>query len=915
MTAAARQPIEIADIERLASAEAPDLASVITAFLGQYDVDEDEEYDDDGNEIVKPPAEDVPEGTITLAILRTQLAATAKKREKKVRKAEAYEAWKRYLAQDPKYVAPQLQLAEIIVGLYDKRESAPSRAALLSIIADVPLAFGVWGGVKRIFKRAETDFDAEMLGAIAARIDSSGSDADLSQGTYIYMRRRMWRYLRSLGKGTPELYPQFCVELLRRYPASTEGWIGNRIAHHHAKKWGGWKAEKNKKFRAPFIDAWKRSSEPLLLLLETCASDFAAGFAIDGLRELFPDVLRNVTPEWLARLTTRPLETAHDFVIETLEASPEFHQGKLKSLGLHEPVLALLDSPSAKARKYAIAYARAHAADMAAERLADLLESENDETVKFAAGMLTGRKPRDLGAPMLARLLRYDASRKWAAAALENDFDKKEISLDLLAELVLTDDYEQSEWIQKFIKKKFQPRELAVSFWIRVIDDKRFRDSDAYDTGYPVEQLREHPIASVPAEWLLAALVRSDIGSEIVEWLQKADALPPGLDVEQLKGMVFDAKRRSAVLAVLGNIKLVAPQSLGLGWLLALARRADPQLHEWAHRYLLQHMKPEHFAEGAPDAAAGTARLFQLALRPKEPEAVRTFAQTYLRCHHPSIGKDQPESKQFGIKPALSRAAFTMELIWPALWDLRPDVRKFAATITRVELRRWGAQTRVYALGESPAKEVRNIAYDALMQAGEPDAQRDFALTLDELDAAEIFSMTESRKRSTRDVAMELIRKHYARIGGAERLGWLMQSADREVRFFAVRLLWDKHRPRSIPSGWKPAKGKVDLGDGSFADLGALRDLLRRLLFMVPPLRSAEAVENKRVRKLPASVAKKHVIEIVRDFGLMDAAFAAVIAPVLAEFTGSMAKGEWNACLAALMSLRGKHGIAVEGMV
>ncbi len=914
-----RTPIEIADVERLAAAAAPDLASVIQAFLNQFSDDEDEEeYDDDGNEIVREPKEELPEGTITLTLLRTQLLQTSRKREKKQRQAEAFDAWKRYLAQDPKCLAPQLKLAEMIASLYDKRDSSAARTVLVSVIRNAPYRFGVWGGVKRVLKRAETDFDAEIFGAITARIDCGEDMEDVSRGTQIYMRRRAWRFLRNLGKSTPEIYPQFCVEVLRRYPQDTSEWsahVGKEIAHHSAKKWGGWRAERSKKFRAPYLDAWKRSADPLLVLLETCACDFAASFAIDGLRELFPDVLRNATPEWLARLTARPLSSAHDFVIETLEASPEFHQGKLKSLGLHEPVLSLLDSPSAKARKYAIEYARAHATDMSAERLADLLDSENTETVKFAAAMLTSRKSRDLGVPMLARLIRYEASRKWATAALENDFDKKEISQDVLAELLLSDDDEQSDWVQKLIKKKFQPRELPVAFWIRVIDDRRFIDSDAYDTSYPVEQLREHPIAAVPAEWIFSAMSRGDIGDEIVEWLQKADSLPPGLDVERLKGLVFDASKRSAVLAVLGNIKLVPPQSLGLGWLLALARRADPQLHEWAHRYLLQHMKPEHFAEGAPDQAAGTARLFQLALGPKEPEAVRAFAQTYLRCHHPSIGRDQPETKQFGIKPALARSVYTMDLLWPALSDNRADVRRFAATIARVELRKWNAQTRVYELGESFAKEVRNIAYDALMQAGEPDAPRDFALTVDELDAAQIFSMTESRKRSTRDVAMGLIRKHYARIGGAERLGWLMQSADREVRLFAVRLLWDKHRPRSIPRGWKPAKGTIDLGDGKFDDVRALRDLLRRLLFMVPPLRSAEQVDKERVRKLPASVAKKHVIEIVRDFGITDAAFAALVAPVLGEFTGSMAKGEWNACLAALVSLRSAHGIAIEGMV
>ena len=357
------------------------------------------------------------------------------------------------------------------------------------------------------------------------------------------------------------------------------------------------------------------------------------------------------------------------------------------------------------------------------------------------------------------------------------------------------------------------------------------------------------------------------------------------------------------------------PRDVGIPWLLALARRADPALHEWAHRYLLVNVKPEMFSDGKPGMSAGVARLFALAAGPKEPEAIRAFAQLYLRLHHPVLGKREAEAKQYGIKPAIPREAYTEERVWPCLFDARADVRRFGVSLTRVELRRWGAEARVYELAESNAKEVRNVAYDALFQAGEPDADPDLALRLEDLDAAQIFSMTESRRRPTRDAGMDLIRKHYGRIGGAERLGWLMQSADREVRLFAVRLLWERHRPRGIPAQWRLPEGKA-IGSGeAFDDAETLRALLRRLLFMVPPTRSAEALDQARAKKLPASIAKRHVIEVVRDLGVLDAAFAEVVAPVLGEFTGSVAKGEWEACLAALMRLRAVHGLAVEGMV
>jgi len=446
------------------------------------------------------------------------------------------------------------------------------------------------------------------------------------------------------------------------------------------------------------------------------------------------------------------------------------------------------------------------------------------------------------------------------------------------------------------------------------LDDPRLEERRGTD-HFACGKLVRYPIASVSGDWLLTALARDDIGSKIASWLEKADALPPSLDLERIRGLVFDPAKRQVAFTILGNPKIVSARDVGIGWLLALARRADPTLHGWAHGYLLTHVKPELFSDGKPSVAAGVARLFALASGAKEPEAIRAFAQLYLRCHHPKLGKREPETKQYGIKPAIPREAYTEERVWPCLFDVRADVRRFGVALARVELRRWGAASRVYELAESSAKEVRNIAYDALVQAGEPHAEAELALELSELDAAQIFSMTESRRRQTRDVGMELIRKHYGRLGGAERLAWLMQSADREVRMFAVKLLWEKHRPRGLPAGWKPGAGKSLPAGEAFTDGEALRALLRRLLFMVPPTRSAETLDQARARKVPASVAKQHVIALVRDMALADATFAHIVAPVLGEFTGSVAKGEWQACLAALMQLRSAHGIAIEGLV
>ncbi|WP_394822785.1 hypothetical protein [Pendulispora albinea] len=906
-------PISMDDLRRLAEAEAPDLVQAILALL-----EREEEQSERANE------DEHSADRMTVDTLRAALDQAARLQDKGRRQADAHEAWKRYLGQPESGIAQQIQLADLIVALYE-RGSGPARAAIVELAREAPLVYGIWGGLKRVYKLAEKNLDAEIFGALAVRFDCEAHDMgagarDVKRGTLVYLQRRAWRFLRQLGKAVPELYPQFCVEVLRAYPLDTDSdvRIADAIEHHPAKKWGAPKnLPKTKKFRVPYREAWEASADPLMLLLETCQADFAASFAILGLRELFPDALRKVTPEWLGRLAFRPLTSAHEFLVETLDASPEFHQGKLKGIGLHEPVLALLVSPSAKARKYAIEYARGHAADMPPERLIELLEkagSSYSDTAKFAASSIMGRSPRQLGIAVLGRLIAFDETRKWAAAALETEFERKELDETFFLDMLYSQDYDRAQWATRYLEKKFKRDELPLALWIRVLDDPRARDDDGTVVEWAMEQLSKFSVKLAPGAWILDALAREDIGSEVGEWLAKADGLPPEIDLERIKGLVFDPSRRQVAFALLGNRKLVSPGDIGLGWLLALARRADPQLHEWAHRYLLQHMAPVHFAEEKGDAKAGIARLFALALGAKEPEAVRAFAQTYLRCHHPKLGPEQSESKQWGIKSLIPRGAYSEERLWPALFDSRGDVRRFAVAITRAELRRWGAQTRVYELAESSAKEVRNIAYDALVQAGEAHADPELALTPEELDPVQIFSMTESRSRASRDVAIELIRKHYARIGGVLRLGWLMQSADREVRFFAVRLLWEKHRPRGVPEHWRPSAGAIEQA-GAFTDAEALRALLKRLLFTVPPGRSMEQLESARARKLPASVAKRNLIEIVRDLAIEDAGFATIVAPVLGEFTGSVAKGEWQACLSALMTLRSVHGMALEGVV
>ncbi len=891
--------ITLQDLELLARAESPDFVRSLEAFCQQS---EDEDEND------RP----IPPDALTFRRVRHELAHG---RGRVDRGKKARELLKRYLAQREPPPSPQLSLAEMLVGFYEGNTRF-GRSAILEIVERAALPYGVWGGVKRIYKLTETRLDAELFGAIAARFDyqysDSSLDTDASHGTLKYLQRRAWRHLFNLGRAIPELYPQFAVEVLRRY--TEEDFSGGRlmahiVAHHIAR--GGSSIPKDLVKHRAYPAAWKLSPDPLLLLLDTCRNNVAARFAIQGLRADFPEQLRGLTPAFLARLASRPLESAHEFLVETLQANPIYHQANLAAVGLHEPVLELLRSPSGKARTYAIGYARAHGATLTAARvvawLSEADEQNRADVVKFAAELLMSRPPRELGRELVAELLNVSATQKWATRSLDDAWKREELDLTFLVSMLFGKE-EQAEWAAAYLGRRYRAEELDVSFWIRVLDDERARRDDADHTvgvDAAKKALSNLPLSKIPADWLLDALAREDLGSSAAAWLRKADALPPGFDLERLKGFVASAKTRSVALSVLGDPKLVSPSALGLPWLLALARRADATLSSFASRYLLVHMRPEHFAQGSPDVAQGTERLFNLATSPKESEAVRRFAQTYLLCHHPVIAKEEPEAKAHAIKPLLKRDAYTPERVWPALFDTRPDVRTFAVKVTRTELRKWGWQKRVYELAESTAKEVRNVAYDALLQAGEAGADPAITLTPAELEPAPIVSMLESRVRSTRDCGMELLRRHYVRLGGADRLPWLLQSADRDVQRFGVRLLWEKHRPRSTPPGWKPQGKHVRMEDaGVFDDGRELADVLRRVLFAVPPGRGAESSEAQRTKRMPASVVKRAVVELVRDLALREHSLALIAAPLFAELSGSIAKGEWHAGLAALLSLR-----------
>ncbi len=871
-----RPDITLEDLKSLAQGQAPDLAQAIIAFAAQP----------------QPEPESVPEGALTADSFEQQLREAQRDYREAVRRMKVALLWRRYLTQPEPPPSGRYLLADFLVELY-LGGGEPTRAALLQVVRDAPLSRGLWGGLKRIYKLAEEKQDALFFGALLGKLEASSATQAVTRGTIVYLQRRGWRYLRNLARAIPELYPVFASATLSSLPQSAALWSGvacSRIIYAREEL---------------FENAWKLNPDPLMVLLETAQQNDVAKFAIDKLKKHFPTQLRQTNVAWLSRLAQRPIAAVHDLLVEILQNTPELHPAKLESLGLKSAVLSLLLSPSANARKYAVEYARAHATDLPPSALVDYALTGEGETRTWAIGVLESLNPKTIGLPLLSKLLGASNTSSWAATRLEANFDRAELTDAFFVELVYGAG-PQRDWARKYLAERVKQSEPIAAFIKALFADVRRQDpAQANNLARFTRQLL--PLVSpehLGAPWLLSLLTEPAFRPMADEQLRRAKSLP-GLDVEALKGLVFDRTVRELALHLLTNHATF--KSMGLPWLLALARRTDPTLSSFATRTLLGQVDPKDFGDG--DLDRGVKRLLELATGAKEPDPVRLFAQTYLRCHHPTVGPQQPEAIANALTPKLTLAQYTPEAFWKALFDARADVRRFAVVITRADLRRWGYHLRVYELADSEHKEVRNLCTNALENAGSPTADAACTLTVEEIDPAQVFRLTESRIRQSREVAMELIARHYGRLGGPERLAWLMESADRSVRTMAVRMLWERHRPSSLPEGWKPkCPLKVPEQAGRFANVAVLQDFLRTLLFGLPPGRAPEAREGELPRRSSgAQAAKRRAIESARALAVEDEGFARAIAPLFLEFSGSIARGEWQACLAALATVKVAH--------
>ena len=543
-------------------------------------------------------------------------------------------------------VAPErLQLHSVVHELYT--EGTPwGRLQLLRIIEDVPLTWGVWRGLKRIFKESEAAGDWELYGALVARLDreyaSPQRGTEVRRPTLRYLLRRAWRQLRQLGTRLPAAYPDAAAEVLRHYTASTSlrgCWVANHIFFHELD--GAYSRSRFKRtaFRGgvptlthrAFPDAWKRTPRPLFALLERARCRAVLGFAAAALKADFRTSLREVEPSWVVRLLTSRVDTVDEFVVWLLDNVPRFDPASYRELGLHDAVLGLLDSEADKAATWAASYARTHARDLPLERLLHLANNDHSAVRKLARDLLADRDPRtEVGLEGWGRLLGTAYGHKLAVTALQKHFGARELTLAWFTERLLSDDRDVVDFATEQLPKVHPEKKVPASFWWELLDHPRVtrRAAQVASRG-----LAAKGVDAVPADVLRRALLNPVSQRHVRGWVGEGRLPAPTLGADFLKvladkeafasdpwmselrrserpwahGLSFDASLARWVLELLGDHRTFSADDLGFAWLFALVQRTDPDLHAFALATLSRSFKPSDFADEDREGGAEQA--------------------------------------------------------------------------------------------------------------------------------------------------------------------------------------------------------------------------------------------------------------------------------------------------------------------
>lgn len=550
------------------------------------------------------------------------------------------------------YPLPDRYKIHLILTALWEDGSAYSRTILKQAITALPVSYGVWKGLKRIYKQAEFSQDYEIFGQIAAKIDlqrfNQTANSAVSLATKTYMSLRAWRYLRQLGQQMPIGYIDASVSVLASYdetmtagsPEQTSSWVLNHICFHNSLDYGvnRFSSRSHRKLfdtkgRA-FAEAWQRDPEPLIELLAIAKNEAIRQFATDSLKHDFKTQLRDVSGETLQYLSAGQAHSKarDEMIVWLLENAPHFEKSKFQALGLHQVVLQLLHSHYPAAYQYAIGYAKSYAQNLSLTELMLLAMSDYEPVRAFAINSILSRDPvSDIGVNGWGQLLDTEHHYQTASKQLSKHFTRRDLTPEWFFERLTSGRTHSVRFAIKKLPELYSAKELGAEYFIRVAqqldipeqqDFSAHNDSDCMD--FALDQLRRLDLSQVNAAIWQMLLLNPLSQATITDWFDEDVLSAATLDmsywhalayepdwqvseyVEQLKSadtpiknwqkhLAFDQYLAENVRDWLSDVRRFAPIDLGFDWLMNLAHSEQALYREFAIERINKGFLPADF--------------------------------------------------------------------------------------------------------------------------------------------------------------------------------------------------------------------------------------------------------------------------------------------------------------------------------
>lgn len=533
------------------------------------------------------------------------------------------------------YPLPDRYKIHILLIMLWEDGSPYARSILLSAIDALPLSYGVWKGLKRIFKEAEQKHDYEVFAHITAKIDceryNQRTRSAVSLATKTYISLRAWRFLRNIGRHSSWLYPHVASQVLACYPEDFNhklSWVLNHICFHEGRYYqsrlytsrnfslGSSRTKQlfHAKERA-FTKAWRLDPKPLLDLLLTANNEAIRQFATDSLKHDFDLELRDVSVNIIQQLSAiNSVSNARDeLIVWLLTQSPNFAQVNFKKLGLHDVVIKLLFSNFEQAHQYACDYAKSYAPNLPFSTLLFLSEHKNAFIRQFAIEKILALDPRkEVGIEGWRKLLVSHYHHQIATKQLILHFNRRDFSPAWFFECLLSNNRFSIEFASKHLTHFYRLDELGVDYFIRLVqhlpNDFLYHDSmdlalEAFKqlgvskVAHTIWQiLLLHPLSRKKVQrWIDSDVIHTnslsiDFWQAIAyepdwqsnHWIQTL--ITPSQDdlTTWQHKLAFDYSLASWALSLLADVRRFTSASLSLSWLMKLIESDDSHIRQFA---------------------------------------------------------------------------------------------------------------------------------------------------------------------------------------------------------------------------------------------------------------------------------------------------------------------------------------------